>query len=151
MLGLPRRTVGSLLILVALALFVAGWQATSEMRQFLSVAERTTGEVVGHEAFDREARTPRERFRLVVSFQTASGTLVRFRSVANYGRPPYEVGERVPVLYNPEDPFQARIDHAMDTVVPLVIWGVAVLLIAGMGIGVAVWGPKDERRVGRFS
>src|SRR5690606_8041543 len=142
---LPRRTVGSLLIVMALVLFVTGWQATSEMRRFLMVAERTTGEVVGHEAFDREARTPRERFRIVGSYATAAGTRVRFRTVASYGEPPYAVGERVPVLYNPEDPFQARIDTAMDTVVPLVIWGGAVLLVAGLGVGVAVWGPTGDR------
>lgn len=146
MFALPRRTVGSLLILMSLVLLAAGWQATSEMRRFLRVAERTTGEVVGHEAFDRQARTPREQFRIVVSYETATGTRVRFRTVTGFGRPPYDVGERVPVLYNPEDPFEARVDSKMDTVVPLVIWGGAVLLVAGLGAAVALWGPAGNGR-----
>lgn len=137
----PRRALGTLLVLVALVIFVAGWQITAETRQFLSSAERTEGEVVAHEAYEREARTPRERFRLVVSFQTASGARIRFRSTANYGRPPYAVGERVPVLYDPLDPFTARVDRRIETIAPLIIWGVAVLIVGGLGVAVAVWGP----------
>ena len=137
----PRRTVGTLLMLIALVLFVAGWQVTADTRQFLAVAVRTTGEVVGHEAYEREARTPRERFRLVVAFETAEGTRVRFRSVPNYGRPPYDVGERVPVLYNPSDPFEARVDRRIETLAPLIIWGVAVLIVGGLGGAVMVRGP----------
>lgn len=142
----PRRTLGTLLVLVALAIFVAGWQVTAETRRFLSAAERTTGEVVGHEAYERQARTPRERFRLVVSYQTPSGARVRFRSVANYGRPPYAVGEQVPVLYDPANPFDARVDRRIETVAPLVIWGAAVLLVGGLGVAVAVWGPARQPR-----
>lgn len=138
----PRRTVGSLLVLVALAMFVAGWQVTADTRRFLSVAERTTGEVVAHEAYEREARTPRERFRLVVAFETAQGTRVRFRSVPNYGRPPYEVGASVPVLYDPENPFIARVDRRIETLAPLVIWGGAVLVVGVLGVIVAVRGPR---------
>lgn len=142
----PRRTLGTLLVLVALALFVAGWQVTAETRWFLSVAARTTGEVVGHEAYERQARTPRERFRLVVSYQTPSGARVRFRSVANYGHPPYAIGEQVPVLYDPANPFDARVDRRIETVAPLVIWGAAVLLVGGLGVAVAVWGPTRAPR-----
>lgn len=138
----PRRTIGSVLVLIALVLFVAGWQVTADTRRFLSVAERTTGEVVAHEPYEREARTPRERFRLVIAFETAQGTRVRFRSVPNYGRPPYDVGASVPVLYDPENPFSARVDRHIETVAPLVIWGGAVLVVGVLGVVVAVRGPR---------
>lgn len=143
----PRRTVGSFLVLVALAMFVAGWQVTAETRRFLLVAERTSGQVVAHEPYEREARTPRERFRLVVAFETAQGTRVRFRSVPSYGRPPYDVGTSVPVLYDPANPFTARVDRRIETLAPLVIWGGAVLLVGGLGVLVAVRGPRGS--VGR--
>ncbi len=141
----PRTTLGTLLLLVALVIFVAGWQVTAETRRLLRVAERTTGEVVAHEPFDREARTPRERVRLVVSYATAEGTRVRFRSVPHYGRPPYEVGEQVPVLYDPAEPIDARIDRRMETLAPLLVWGVAVLVVGGLGLAVAVRGPRNAR------
>lgn len=137
----PRRTVGTLLVLIALVMFVAGWQVTADMRRFLAAAARTTGEVVEHEAYEREARTPRERFRLLVSFETADGTRVRFRSVPNYGRPPYDVGDRVSVLYNPADPFEARVERRIETLAPLVIWGAAVLIVGGLGVAVMLRGP----------
>jgi hypothetical protein len=138
----PRTAVASLLLLVAAAMFSAGWQVTSDTRRFLSVAERTTGVVAGHEAYDREARVPRERFRLVVRFDTATGSRVRFRSVANYGRPPYAVGEEVPVLYDPDNPLDARVDRRVEVLAPFIIWGVAVTLVGALGLAVLVLGPR---------
>ena len=137
----PRKTLGSVLLLVALVIFVAGWRVTAETRRFLALAERTTGEVVAHEPFERQARTPRERFRLVVTFATARGTRVRFRSVPTYGRPPYAIGTQVPVLYDPENPFTARVDRRIETIAPLLIWGGAVLVVGALGLAVALRGP----------
>lgn len=142
----PRSTLGTLLMLVALVIFVAGWQVTADTRRLLRVAERATGEVVAHEPFDREARTPRERFRLVVSFETADGTRVRFRSVPHYGRPPYQVGEQVPVLYDPAEPMDARIDRRIETLAPLLVCGGAVLVVGGLGLAVALRGPRSRPR-----
>lgn len=140
----PRTALGSVLMLLAIVLFVAGWRVTAETRALLAVAERASGRVVAHEAYDREGRTPRERFRLVVSFETAQGTRVRFRSTANYGRPPYGVGDTVPVLYDPTHPFTARIDRRIETLAPLLVWGAAVLLVAGLGVGIVWKGPKGR-------
>ena len=85
--------MGTVLVLVALGLLAGGWRLTESDRYFLLRASRTTGQVVAHEPFEREARKPQERFRLVVTFSTPAGDRIRFRSVANYGRPPYAVGE----------------------------------------------------------
>ncbi len=142
----PRTLLATLLLVVAAAMFVAGWHVTAETRHFLAVAERTAGTVVAHEAYEREARTPRERFRVVVSFETAAGTRVRFRSVANYGRPPFPVGSEVTVLYDPADPVNARVDRQIEVLAPVVAWGAAVCLIAGLGLAVLVFGPRRPPR-----
>ena len=48
--------LGTVLVLVSLGLFVAGWRLTENDRFFLLHASRATGQVVAHEAFEREAR-----------------------------------------------------------------------------------------------
>lgn len=137
----PRLLVGSTLLLVALAVLGAGWRLTAPDRAFLFRAARATGTVVAHERYTPEGRTPRERFRLVVSFSTATGERVRFRSISSYGRPPYAVGAFVPVRYDVQWPTRARVNRPMEFVAPLIIWGAAVLLISGLGLGIVLRGP----------
>jgi hypothetical protein len=145
----PRTALATALLLIAGALFAAGWEVTRDLRRFLSVAERATGRVAAHEPFDPETRVPRERYRMVVSFETALGTRVRFRSVPHYGRPPYAVGEEVPVLYDPGSPVEARIDRRIEVVAPLLVWGVAVAIVGGLGLGVLRYGPRATPAGGR--
>ena len=140
-----RSLVGTVLVLVALGLLGVGWGLTETDRFFLLHAERTTGQVVAHESFEREARKVQERFRLVVAFTTAGGERVRFRSSANYGRPPYAVGETVPVRYDPDRPTRARVDRRIELLAPVLIWFGAVVLLAGLGVAIAVFGPRDVR------
>ena len=153
-----RSVLGTVLVLVSLGLFVAGWRLTENDRYFLLHASRATGQVVAHEAFEREARKVTQRFRLVVSFSTPSGSRIRFRSVANYGRPPYAVGDTVGVRYDPEQPTRARVDRRIELLAPVLIWMGAVLLLAVMGVVIAVYGPthggdafgvRDEARLRR--
>jgi hypothetical protein len=144
-----RSVVGTVLVLVSLGLLAGGWRLTETDRFFLFHAARTTGQVVAHEAFEREARKVQERFRLVVAFTTPLGERVRFRSTSNYGRPPYAVGETVPVRYDPERPTRARVDRRIEFVVPVVIWFGAVVLLASVGVAIAVFGPRDATGTSR--
>src|SRR5918993_2565714 len=134
-----RSVVGTVLVLVALGLLAGGWRLTETDRFFLFHAARTTGQVVAHEGFEREERKVTQRFRLVVSFATATGERIRFRSVANYGRPPYPVGATVPVRYDPEQPTRARVDRRIEFLAPVLIWFGAIVLLAGVGVGIAVY------------
>jgi hypothetical protein len=133
--------VGTVLVLVALGLFVAGWRLTENDRFFLLQASRASGQVVAHEEFEREARKVTRRYRLVVSFSTPSGSRIRFRSVSNYGRPPYAVGDTVSVRYDAEQPTRARVDRRIELLAPVLIWMGGVVLLAVLGVVIAVYGP----------
>lgn len=137
-----RSVVGTVLVLVSLGLLAAGWRLTDTDRFFLFHSARATGVVVAHEPFEREARKVQERFRLVVAFSTPAGDRIRFRSVANYGRPPYEVGATVPVRYDAERPTKARVDRRIEFLAPVAIWMGAVILLGGLGVVIAIYGPK---------
>lgn len=153
-----RSVVGTVLVLVAIALFAVGWRLTETDRFFLLHAARTTGTVVEHEMARREVpstRLPitsaprpgtgemRARFHLVVSFTTPTGDRVRFRSTSSYGRPPYGAGASVPVRYDPARPERARIDRRIEFLGPVLIWMGAVLLLGTVGVAIAVYGPRD--------
>jgi hypothetical protein len=144
-----RSVVGTVLVLVSIALFAVGWRLTETDRFFLLHASRATGQVVAHEAFEREARKVTERCRLVVSFATPSGQRVRFRSVSNYGRPPYAVGEAVPVRYDPQQPTRARVDRRIELLAPVLIWLGAVVLLGALGVLIAIYGPSHARGTSR--
>ena len=138
-----RSVVGTVLVLVSLGLLAGGWRLTETDRFFLLHAARTSGQVVAHESFEREARKVQQRFRLVVAFTTPAGERVRFRSVASYGRPPYAVGATVPVRYDPERPTRARVDRRIEFLAPVVIWLGAVVMLGVLGVLVAWFGPTD--------
>jgi Protein of unknown function (DUF3592) len=137
-----RSVVGTVLVLVAIGLFAAGWRLTEQDRFYLFRASHATGEVVGHQPFEREAWKVQKRYRLIIAFTTASGDRIRFWSQATYGRPPYAVGEQVGVRYDETDPGRARVDRRIEFVAPVAIWIGAVLLLGGLGVGIAVRGPR---------
>jgi hypothetical protein len=136
-----RRVLGTVLVLISLALLAVGWRLTADDRYFLLHAARTTGQVVAHVAFEREARKVTQRFRLMVAFSTPSGIRVHFRTRSHYGRPPYAVGESVGVRYDPEQPTRARIDRRIELLAPVLIWMGGVVLLGALGVWIAIWGP----------
>ena len=159
-----RSVLGTMFVLVSLGLFVVGWRLTENDRYFVLHASRATGEVVGHEPSQRESHpgalpivaepkslksTVTARFKMVVSFSTPSGDRIRFRSISSYGRPPYAVGERVGVRYDPNQPTRARIDRKMELLAPVFIWLGAVVMIGALGVGIAVWGPTSASNTWR--
>lgn len=153
-----RSVLGTVLVMVALGVFAVGWRLTENDRYFLLHAAHATGEVVGHEPTPREAHpgalpivaepkslksTVTERFKMVVSFATPSGDRIRFRSISSYGKPPYAVGERVGVRYDPAQPTRARVDRRMELLAPVLIWAGGVVLVGALGIAIAIWGPTS--------
>lgn len=154
-----RSVVGTVLVMVSLGLLAVGWRLTETDRFFLFHSARAEGVVVAHEPFERVARKVRERYRLVVAFSTPAGDRIRFRSIASYGRPPYAVGAPVGVRYDAAQPTRARVDRRIEFLAPVLTWMGTVVLLGGLGVGIAVYGPRSgaapeagfRRRVTRLS
>lgn len=98
--------VGVLFGLAGLALLPWGiWQISRE-RTTTRQAQRTTGVVVDHEqrsTFDGVLLHP------IVQYQTANGQPITFVSAVGTSPPLHKVGQRVTVLYDPQQPHEARI------------------------------------------
>jgi hypothetical protein len=108
-------------------------------REFRSTAVETTGTVVAYEThYDTDEGRRRESYSPVVRFTAPDGRQLEARTnVSTSSRP--RIGDRVTVLYQPDDPADARIDTATTRLVgPLITGGLggifaivgAILLIA---------------------
>jgi hypothetical protein len=83
-------------------------------------------------------------FRPVVRFAAAGGQTITFRSATASRPPAYDVGDRVPVLYDANDPHKAQIDSLWQRSGVLIIFlGFGVLFFL---IGVTPLGVRAVRR-----
>lgn len=89
---------------LALAMLVALWRMHTAMRAGMAAA---AGIVVGAVQYDDGEIN---LFYPMVEFQTAAGETIRFRgNIGTAFVPPYKVGNRVKVYYNPAQPRSAII------------------------------------------
>lgn len=113
-----------LFIVVGVGLIVVGLVLTALTARFVSNADSATGTVVD---LSRERDSEGAiLFYPVVRFTTADGRTVEFRSSSGSGSPP-QPGDMVEVLYEPDDPGDARLGGFTE------IWS-APLIVGGIGL-----------------
>ena len=88
-------------------------------RQFVEIAWPTKGQVVALEAGQDSGDTP------VIRFETPRGRNVLFEARRWARWQAFEIGQSVTVLFDPEDPENARVDGAGP------VWIVRILAVAG--------------------
>jgi hypothetical protein len=116
-----------LLVLVLLAISTLTVWVWNRDRAFVERAGRATGTVV------RNPSSP------VIRFETSKGAPVEFRSSVTSSPPRYALGQRVAVLYDPEEPRNARIDGSFEVMgrsiilaaVCAVFWTIALAIVLG--------------------
>ncbi|MGH3116925.1 MAG: DUF3592 domain-containing protein [Gaiellales bacterium] len=114
---LLRWAPGLFLVLGVVFLVVAAVTLVLTLR-FVAGAERATGTVID---LSRETDSEGEVvFYPVVSFTTAEGRTLEFRSSSGSSFPP-QPGDRVEVLYDPDDPKDARLSGFFD------LWGLPIV------------------------
>jgi len=135
-----------LFCLVGLFFAAYGIRSLARTRRFAATASRARGVVVDvkTEWFDLggTASTGSWLRFPVVRYQTANGQSVTFKSRTGTMPSPYKVGRQVPVLYNPADPRDARIDtFVMTRLLPgcLVVFGVLFFALGVVILLVLQW------------
>ncbi len=116
---------------------VLGYQTCT----FLATASRAEGEVI---ALERRRSHPRGNRRLteyhyypVVKYMAADGQTVQFVGQVGSKPPAFRVGQRVKVLYNPEQPRSARINSFFELwLAPMIFTGLGgiFLLMGGVAL-----------------
>ena len=113
--------------------------------RFVAGAERTTGTVVDlrESRFRNEDGFEETSYFPIVTFTTPEGRAVRFESSTTNDS--YDIGDRVDVLYDPDDPSDARLAALVD------LWLFPVLFVlVGLGLA-AVGGFLAIRRARKLS
>jgi hypothetical protein len=121
-LGLSFAGGGALLILIGVFWF---WR----IRRFLKRAVATEGTVLGHEmrASSSSSGGTSTSYHPVVQFVTADGQPVQYTERFGSSPPSHDVGETVPVKYDPSQPDKARIATGFR------LW-FGPVLVGGMGL-----------------
>jgi hypothetical protein len=115
-------------VLVAL-----GFRSYWESRAFVTGARRARGKVVGFEKYDAPGVSPRDDIHYaIVAYTTDEGREVRFRGPSRDGLIRLKTGDEPNVLYDADDPENARVDSFMG------LWFAATILWAVGGGAVAI-------------
>ncbi|MEU8268354.1 DUF3592 domain-containing protein [Sphaerisporangium sp. NPDC049002] len=125
---------------IGMTMTVLGGAVILNARDFRRRARRGRGQVVRLRAV-RTGGSGRERrhsavYHPVLRFTTDDGELVEAESPVGGDPPPARPGDRVPIIYDPADPAQVRIDTALGGGTLLVGFGL-LLLVLGARSGIA--------------
>jgi hypothetical protein len=138
--------LGWLFLLLGLGLLAGAGYAASRTAAFLRIAASADGTVVDlveSVSTDSDGRRSRT-YRPVVEFAPASGAVRTFTSSSGSSPPAYDVGERVTVLYDPQNTHDARLKGTFS------LWGVAIILggigLVFGGIGGGMIAARSARR-----
>jgi len=115
--------LGIIFILTGVGLLALG--VFSFFRQQATIAQSVRTEGVVVELLGRRVRNtyvwkqtaegvnvePKYHYRMVISFKTQAGRTVKFMPRISMRLAPYQIGDRVPVLYLPGQPGHAQVDR----------------------------------------
>jgi hypothetical protein len=150
MLRLPspnaRKGICRFFMVLAIILLVCGGTWTWKTTSFISSARQAVGKIEGYEqkkstkrsrsGGTRRTTTHRPRF----TFQDDQGREHKVTSSVGGSKGAFKVGEEVEVLYDPQNPTDARINTFIQMWLgPLVIGGVGLVFLS-LGVAGRYWG-----------
>ncbi len=111
-----------ILLIAGICLLTFGTKEIIQVNSFVSNGEEADGVII-------EMRKGSTKYRPLVRFQTKQGVTYEFLPGNGSNPPMYEVGEHVPVIYNPAAPSYAVINTFIEIWLgPLIYAGVGLLL-----------------------
>jgi hypothetical protein len=115
---------------------------------FVEAAQHAQGSVVENVERRSSSGNRGSTYAPRVRFTPAGGaTPIEFTSSSSSSPPEYAVGETVPVLYDPQQPFDARLDGTFSNYGVSLIFGLFGAIFGSIGIGfVITWIVKRKRR-----
>ncbi len=115
-------------------LCVGGIVAAIAKALWLLRAQKTVGVIFDHKAHATKANTTPRHYPML-KYQTASGETYTLTSQVSWGKPHYENGTEMPIVYDPRKPENGEIaDFANLWILPigLVFGGISLLVMAAV-------------------
>ena len=117
---------GYIVLLIAVGFSVGAYYAGLDMLELTLNGQRTGGEVVDvNSRYSSDSDGSGYTYYAEVAFEDAKGKRVRFEDSVGASRPLHKIGDRVSVLYDPENSAERIIDRGMMN------WGLSGGLAAG--------------------
>ena len=109
--GMVLAMVGAILAVLGLTFGIIGAVYLTSTGHLVASGKRTTGSVVALRVRHRAGNMTGSADSVfpTVEFQTSSGRRVRFEDDIGRGPGTFHVGQRLPVAYDPDDPWHARV------------------------------------------
>jgi len=115
-------------------------------RHFVQIAKHTDGKII--RMIEHKDKDEDTAYFPVFSFRDGQGKEQVIHSSSGSFPPAYEVGDTVPVLYNPNDPSNAKIDSFFSIWGIPFITGIIGLVVLPAGLLILYW-PNLARRFKR--
>ena len=96
--------------LLGLCLTLLGLYLLKRQYEFVSKANTTTGKVVTHVRVRAKDKDDSDTWKIVFTFKDQKGKTHRIKSSLSSNPPTHMIGDKVPVLYNPQWPSQAQVN-----------------------------------------
>lgn len=117
------KLIGSIFLLIGMGLLIGSFFAYQNSSSFLDAAIKTEGTVIELIASRSKNSTT---YKPLVQFTSQTGEVIEFTSPSGSSPPSYAKGEKVEILYLPEQPQKAEINDFFS------LWGV-VAIVGGLG------------------
>jgi hypothetical protein len=139
---LSATLAGLLLFIIGLGIAGGVYQIDSKERQLRRGwirADGTVVQVLKRQTLDGPVFSP------LIVFQTTSGDRVSFTARVSNETQQHAIGETIQVLYPPEHPEAAEIDHARQRLIRNVLAGVGAVVLICLG-GTVAWHASRLQR-----
>jgi uncharacterized protein DUF3592 len=133
---------------VGLGMLVGSFFIFSNTSRFIAGAREAEGKVI---ALDRSRSSSSSgssstTYRPVVEFTSGTGKRIEFTSNVGSSPPSHRVGESVTVLYNPADPYRARIKSFFQLWFGVLIVFLLGLVFAAIGLSMIFMRARGRKR-----
>lgn len=127
--------IGLIFLVAGVGLVIGCFFAVSRTKRFLSTAREVRGQVVGIESRRGRGQHASRMHYPVLRYRTQEGTQHEVVSSVGSNPPRYKEGDSVTLLYDPQNPLDARIHTFLNVwLFPVVLGGVggAFVLVGGV-------------------
>ncbi|MBD1881669.1 MULTISPECIES: DUF3592 domain-containing protein [unclassified Coleofasciculus] len=142
--------MGSIFFVVGAGMLLGSFVNYHQTQDFIKNSSSTTGTVID---LKLQASRKSHIYFPLFQFQTPNGEIVKVESNMGSNPPGYQVGQSVPIIYNPNSPNEAEINSFWS------LWFAAIFLLgmgglfAGIGLNMLVnsFPIKKSQTTGNFA
>lgn len=129
----PEKAITTLLAtvfsIVGTSMLAGSFFSFNSTKNFINNSSSTTGVVIELKEVESTSRKSRSIvYYPLIKFEPKQGKAINFQAGTGTNPPSYNVGETVPVLYNPNNPYKAEINSFFD------LWFSFILLLLMGGV-----------------